>query len=68
MIGVLAGENGEQVRSALGALPTRGADGVGDGARVTALVRPEQIRVLPEGVENWPGTSCPATTSATTLC
>ena len=49
VIGVLAGENGEQVRSALGALPTRGADGLGDGARVTALVRPEQIKVLPEG-------------------
>jgi iron(III) transport system ATP-binding protein len=46
VIGVLAGE---KVRSVLGTLRTRAVDGLDDGARVTALVRPEQIRVLPEG-------------------
>ena len=46
VVGVLAGE---EVRSALGTLPARALDGLGDGARVTALIRPEQIKVLPEG-------------------
>jgi len=46
VVGVLAGE---KVRSALGTLPTRTPDGLVDGARVTALIRPEQIKVLPEG-------------------
>ena len=46
VIGVLAGE---KVRSVLGTLPTRAVDGLDDGSRVTALVRPEQIKILPEG-------------------
>ena len=45
VIGVLAGEN---VRSVFGMLPTRADAGLDDGTRVTALIRPEQIKVLPE--------------------
>ena len=37
------------VSSVLGTLAARSLDGLADGAQVTALVRPEQIRVLPEG-------------------
>ena len=52
VVGVLAGE---KVRSVLGTLPTRAVGGLDDGARVTALVRPEQIRVLPEGAGDLAG-------------
>jgi iron(III) transport system ATP-binding protein len=40
---------GGTVRSIFGTLPARAADGLADGTRVTALIRPEQITVLPEG-------------------
>jgi iron(III) transport system ATP-binding protein len=52
VVGVLAGE---KVRSVLGTLPTRAVDGLDDGARVTALIRPEQIKVLPEGDGDFAG-------------
>jgi iron(III) transport system ATP-binding protein len=52
VVGVLAGE---RVRSVLGTLPTRALDGLDDGARVTALIRPEQIKVLPEGHGDFAG-------------
>ena len=45
VIGVL---KGDEVRSAFGTLPVRVPDGLADGCRVTALIRPEQIKVLPE--------------------
>jgi iron(III) transport system ATP-binding protein len=43
------------VNSILGTLATRSPAGLANGAQVTALIRPEQIRVLPEGAPGLAG-------------
>ncbi len=67
VIGVL---KGDEVRSAFGTLATRAADGLSDGSRVMALIRPEQISVLPEDAGELAGSvvSCEYFGHDTLLC